>query len=230
MRAILILAGLLLASPALAESRAAEQPAWQVCFTPGQDCTRLIVQKIGAARRSILVQAYSFTSPPILAALKAPHHRGVDVKVIVDKSSARPRKSGAGYSAATYLSNAGVRVWVDVNVAIAHNKVMVIDSAMVITSSFNFTVAAQSHNAENLVVIEDRALAAKYRENWEARRAVSLPYGAQAEIPGVEDAQKGLARAEPSDSPQPTPRAQRQSALCKAWCCRISACSSDLSL
>ena len=187
MRAILILAGLLLASPALAESRAAEQPAWQVCFTPGQDCTSLIVDEIGVARRSILVQAYSFTSPPILAALKAAHLRGVEVKVIVDKSSAGPRKSGAGYSAATYLRNAGVRVWVDFKVAIAHNKVMVIDNATVITGSFNFTVAAQSHNAENLVVIEDRALAEKYRGNWERRRVMSLPYGAQADIPPVEE-------------------------------------------
>jgi phosphatidylserine/phosphatidylglycerophosphate/cardiolipin synthase-like enzyme len=68
---------------------------------------------------------------------------------------------------------------------------MVIDNATVVTGSFNFTVAAQSHNAENLVVIEDRALAAKYRGNWERRRAMSLRFGAQAEIPSVEDAQKG---------------------------------------
>ena len=36
-------------------------------------------------------------------------------------------KSGSRYSAATYLSNAGIPVWVDTKVAIAHNKVMIID-------------------------------------------------------------------------------------------------------
>jgi len=190
MRTILILAALLLASPALTKSRAAEQPACQVCFTPGQDCTGLIVDEIRAARRSVLVQAYSFTSPPILAALKAAHARGVDVEVILDKSSARPSKSGAGYSAATYLSNADVPVWVDAKVAIAHNKVMVIDNATVITGSFNFTVAAQSHNAENLIVIEYPELAAKYRENWERRRAVSLPYETQARISSITEEQQ----------------------------------------
>ena len=53
-------------------------------------------------------------------------------------------KSGSRYSAATYLGNAGIPVWVDTKVAIAHNKVMVIDGATVITGSFNFTAAAQN--------------------------------------------------------------------------------------
>ncbi len=170
MRALL-LAFLFLAAPALAESA---EPV--VRFTPGQDCTGLIVQQIQAARYSILVQAYSFTSVPILSALKAAHARGVDVEVIVDKSSARQSKSGSRYSAATYLSNAGIPVWIDSKVAIAHNKVMVIDGQRVITGSFNFTAAAQSKNAENLLVIEDFALAAEYKANWERRRAVSEPY------------------------------------------------------
>ena len=113
---------------------------------------------------------------PILIALKAAHARGVDVEVIVDKSSARVSKSGSRYSAATYLTNAGIPVWVDTKVAIAHNKVMVIDGETVITGSFNFTAAAQKSNAENLLVLEDRALAAEYKANWERRRAVSMPY------------------------------------------------------
>ena len=64
----------------------------------------------------------------------------------------------------------------DTKVAIAHNKVMVIDGARVITGSFNFTAAAQKSNAENLLVIDDGALAAEYKANWERRRAVSVRY------------------------------------------------------
>ena len=60
--------------------------------------------------------------------------------------------------------------------AIAHNKVMVIDGERVITGSFNFTSAAQNHNAENLLVLDDSALAAQYRTNWERRRAASTQY------------------------------------------------------
>jgi phosphatidylserine/phosphatidylglycerophosphate/cardiolipin synthase-like enzyme len=162
--AILLLAGM----PAVAEPLAP-----QVCFTPGGKCTDLVVSEIGSARQSILV---SFTSLPILAALKAAHARSVDVAAIVDKTSARQSKSGSRYSAATYLANAGFPVWVDTKVAIAHNKVMVIDGATVITGSFNFTAAAQSKNAENLLVLNDPALAAEYTANWERRRAVSERY------------------------------------------------------
>jgi phospholipase D len=161
---------------------AADQANWQVCFTPGQDCTGLIVSKIDRAQGSIRVQAYSFTSVPILSALKRAHDRGVDVEVIVDKTSARPSKSGSRYSAATYLSNAGVPVWVDTKVAIAHNKVMVIDGAVVVTGSFNFTSSAQTRNAENLLEIADAKLAKLYQENWERRRAVSAPYTGPVEF------------------------------------------------
>jgi phosphatidylserine/phosphatidylglycerophosphate/cardiolipin synthase-like enzyme len=43
---------------------------------------------------------------------------------------------------------------------------MVIDGYEVLTGSFNFTKAAEEHNAENLRVIQDAPLAAKYAENW----------------------------------------------------------------
>jgi phosphatidylserine/phosphatidylglycerophosphate/cardiolipin synthase-like enzyme len=103
----------------------AEPPAWQVCFTPGKDCTGLVVEQIAGARRSILVQAYSFTSAPILGALKAAHARGVDVEVIVDRTSARISKSGSRYSAATYLSNAGIPAWVHIRVPAPHHSEVV---------------------------------------------------------------------------------------------------------
>ena len=57
--------------------------------------------------------------------------------------------------------------------AIAHNKVMVIDGETVITGSFNFTTAAEEHNAENLLLVHDAKLAARYVENWRAHAAHS---------------------------------------------------------
>ena len=53
---------------------------------------------------------------------------------------------------------------------------MVIDGETVITGSFNFTAAAQNRNAENLLVLDDPALAAQYKANWDRRRAVSMHY------------------------------------------------------
>jgi phosphatidylserine/phosphatidylglycerophosphate/cardiolipin synthase-like enzyme len=38
-----------------------------------------------------------------------------------------------------------------------------------------FTKAAQTQNAENLLVIQDKALAAQYTQNWDAHRQHSQP-------------------------------------------------------
>lgn len=59
---------------------------------------------------------------------------------------------------------------------LAHNKIMVIDRAVVITGSFNFTKAAEEVNAENLLVIRDSGLAAKYAANWQEHFRHSVTY------------------------------------------------------
>ncbi|OAN44498.1 phospholipase D family protein [Magnetospirillum moscoviense] len=142
-----------------------------VCFNPGQDCTGKVVEAIGTARRTILVQAYSFTSPPIAQALVQAKKRGVDVRAVLDKSQ-RTEK----YSGADFLVNGGVPVQIDASHAIAHNKVMVLDGGTVITGSFNFTKAAQERNAENLLVIHDPELAAQYESNWRKHAGHSERY------------------------------------------------------
>jgi phosphatidylserine/phosphatidylglycerophosphate/cardiolipin synthase-like enzyme len=142
-----------------------------VCFTPGGNCTDAIVQALGNAKRTVLVQAYSFTSAPIAKALLDAHKRGVQVQVILDKSQ-RTEK----YSLADFLANQGVPTMIDAEHAIAHDKIMIIDGETVITGIFNFTKAAQTQNAENLLIIRAPALAAQYTQNWEAHRQHSQPY------------------------------------------------------
>lgn len=147
-------------------------PPIEIYFSPKGGCTEAVVKEIGAAQSMILVQAYSFTSAPIAKALVDAHKRGVKVEAILDKSQ-RTEK----YSSATFLVNVGIPTKIDAQHAIAHNKIMVIDGATVITGSFNFTKAAEENNAENLLVIRDRAIAAKYIANWQAHAAHSEPYG-----------------------------------------------------
>ena len=119
----------------------------------------------------MLVQAYSFTSAPIAKALLNAHKRGIKVEVILDKSQ-RTQK----YSSADFMANSGSPTKIDAVHAIAHNKVMVIGGETVITGSFNFTRAAEEKNAENLLVIRDKALAAKYIENWKVHAGHSEGY------------------------------------------------------
>jgi len=134
----------------------------RVYFTPSGSPTAAIIETLDNARGSVHVQAYSFTSGPIAAALKRAHDRGVAVRVILDKSQKSEK-----YSSATFLTRAGIAVWIDGKHAIAHNKVMVVDGRTVITGSFNFTKSAEERNAENLLVINDGRIANRYLANWE---------------------------------------------------------------
>jgi phosphatidylserine/phosphatidylglycerophosphate/cardiolipin synthase-like enzyme len=162
---------LLLIFPACQPSGPQSLPPIEVRFSPKGGCTEAIVQEIDAAKTSILVQAYSFTSTPIAKALVDAHKRGVHIEVILDKSQ-RTEK----YSSADFVAHAGIPAYIDAAHAIAHNKVMAIDGQTVITGSFNFTNAAEEHNAENLLVIHSPELAAQYAANWQVHLAHSEKY------------------------------------------------------
>lgn len=134
----------------------------QVYFSPQGGATQAIVSALDGATNSILVQAYSFTSAPIARALVNAHRRGVSVRVILDDSQ-RSEK----YSEADFLEHNGLAPLIDERHGIAHNKIIIVDDYLVITGSFNFTKAAEERNAENLLLIDDPALARRYRQNWE---------------------------------------------------------------
>lgn len=151
-------------------------PPIDVYFSPKGGATEAVVRALDAAKQTVFVQAYSFTSKEIAKALLNAHKRGVVVHVILDKSIL-----GDHYSEADFLVHSGISVLIDANHQIAHNKIMIIDGETVITGSFNFTRQAEEHNAENLLVIHDRGLAERYLANWHDHEAHSEPYSGRGE-------------------------------------------------
>jgi phosphatidylserine/phosphatidylglycerophosphate/cardiolipin synthase-like enzyme len=134
----------------------------RVCFSPHGGCTEAIVKEIDNARSEILMEAYSFTSKEIAAAILKAHKRGVHVEIILDKSNRSAR-----YSSGDFTSHMGITTYINAAYAIAHNKIMIIDREIVITGSFNFTKAAEEKNAENLLILRNKDLAGLYLRNWE---------------------------------------------------------------
>ncbi|MGO8697674.1 MAG: phospholipase D family protein [Limisphaerales bacterium] len=132
------------------ESWAGSQPAIEVYFSPKGGCTEAVVNALNHAAKTVLVQAYSFTSAPIAKALVDAHRRGVKVEVILDKSQRTER-----YSSADFVAHAGIPTYIDAVHAIAHNKIMVIDGYEVLTGSFNFTKAAEEHMSVSTVLDGD---------------------------------------------------------------------------
>ena len=159
------------------------QPSWDVCFVPGERrCTEDVVNALDAAKMTVLVQAYSFTSPEIAQALVKAHTRGIKVEVMLDKRQLilDKRRHKERDSSADVLAHGGVSTWIDGCHEAAHNKVIIIDEEIVISGSFNFSRAAEERNAENLLVIRDKALAARYLANWQVHNKHVEPYAGGA--------------------------------------------------
>jgi phosphatidylserine/phosphatidylglycerophosphate/cardiolipin synthase-like enzyme len=144
----------------------------ELAFTPGDAIDTRIVAVIDAAQREVLVQAFSFTQQWLARALIAAHRRGVAVAVVAD----RAQTLETPHSVVRDLAAAGIPVWLDGNFAAAHNKVVIADAdlprATTVTGSYNFTVAAQRRNAENVAIFRDNpGVAQAYRDNFRRLQA-----------------------------------------------------------
>lgn len=174
-----------LAALSLSRDVAAEAPARrfaatgsvEVAFTPGDRVDRLIIAAVDAAKQEVIVLAYSFTDRTIARALLRAQQRGVRVRVVADREQAR----ASPQNVLGDLVAGGVEVRLDGNFQAAHNKVIVLDAdsprATTITGSYNFTLAAQRANAENVIVLrDDPAVARAYRDNWSRLYAGATPW------------------------------------------------------
>ncbi len=159
----------------------------KVYFSPDGGATRKLVSLINHSRKSVEVQAYSFTSRPLIKALIAAHQRGVAVSIILDRSHVekknyRTRRYQRKISPALQaFYTAGIPTYIDDRYLIAHNKIMLIDGTTITTGSFNFSYAAAHFNAENMLVIRRiPALYARYQENFIYHQQTSQRY-----VPGL---------------------------------------------
>jgi phosphatidylserine/phosphatidylglycerophosphate/cardiolipin synthase-like enzyme len=158
-------------SPALPASWVASGAAIAVCFAPEEDCAAFAARAIDNAEREILVGAYGLTTGAgIVEALVRAKDRGVDVRLIADKTTPCERASGI-----EPLAVAGVPIWIDRDVRVAHAKTMVIDGAVTLMGSMNWTRGAAA-NSEDLNLVSSSEVAAAYAAHWRERLAVSSPF------------------------------------------------------
>jgi phosphatidylserine/phosphatidylglycerophosphate/cardiolipin synthase-like enzyme len=164
----------------------------EIVFSPDSDTEAALLRAIGDARERILVQAYLFTSKPLMRGLVAAHRRGVRVEVLLDAEMNGP----ASPSVLPELMAAGIPVAIETRYNIAHNKVMIFDPvssrAAVATGSYNFTRAARLTNAENLMILRGNpALVKIYLDNWQQHRADARLLHSLDELPGRKRKESG---------------------------------------
>jgi len=110
------------------------------------------------AKEYIFVPIFYLTHKELSHELIRAKKRGVNVKIILDASAA-----GNKYSMHKTLRGEGIEVKVENFGGKMHCKSMVIDDSHIISGSMNFTKAGNSTNDENTLVIQNSALAIKYK-------------------------------------------------------------------
>ena len=146
----------------------------ELCFTPPSGCAAKIAKLISEAKESVYVQAYGFTSNQIVGQLIDAHNRGVEVRILLDESNLASK-----YSRIRQMTGNGIDVSIDKVPGIAHNKVIILDRQKVVTGSFNFTNSADTRNAENIIIVNDKEIAKRYLQNWFFRKssnAIAVKY------------------------------------------------------
>ena len=128
---------------------------------------------IDGARTRIDVKMFVFTADALLDGLAAARQRGVDVRVMLNPS--RSSGSRANDEAADRLRAANVAVaWTNPHFAVTHEKSMVVDGAVALIATFNFSDKYFTSTRDYGVVFEDPAIVreveAGFDADWQRRR------------------------------------------------------------
>jgi phosphatidylserine/phosphatidylglycerophosphate/cardiolipin synthase-like enzyme len=138
-------------------------------FAPEDGVAAKIADRLGQAQQSIHFLAFSFTNDQIGKAMIARAKAGVSVAGVFETTGSETQYSEYGK-----MRRAKLDVLQDGNPYVMHHKVIIIDSRTVIFGSFNFTANADKDNDENLLIIDDPALAQAFEAEFQRVRDVAL--------------------------------------------------------
>jgi len=115
-------------------------------FSPRGGTTDAMAKALDAAKKEVDVAMFAFTSRPLFDALKRAAARGVRVKLLLHIKSSFPFKDEAKASGMTVHYKGGRTEY-----GIMHNKFAVLDDALLINGSFNWSATAEDINTENTI-------------------------------------------------------------------------------
>ena len=138
-------------------------PASEVYFSPNGGVRQRLVRAIEESRKTIDIAVYNFTAWELAGALSAAKGRGVRVRVLVDRERA---EAGGSSIRGLALKGIPVRSLGVPEQSLMHHKFAVFDERLVVTGSYNWTNSAEHANYENLVVLEEPAVVARFQQEF----------------------------------------------------------------
>lgn len=150
---------------------AALEVSCNVMFSPNGGIQQSVIESIDNAKKTIDMQAYSYTSEFIGNAIRRAKSRGIKVRILIDRTGPKQESGELPLD-----KEAGIEIYVDKTYRIAHNKIIIIDSILTLTGSYNWSVSAERYNSENLLNCKSRAMAKVYTERFNYLITKANPY------------------------------------------------------
>jgi phosphatidylserine/phosphatidylglycerophosphate/cardiolipin synthase-like enzyme len=139
----------------------------EVFFAPDDRPTSKLISLIEQAHTKIYAAVFMITDKTIAEKLIEARKRGVDVQVIVDRSSWE-----GGYGKGMLLKDGKVDMFVfgrnhqhSFHQPLMHNKFAIIDKKLW-TGSFNWTKSANEKNQENVIVTDAADICARFEHHF----------------------------------------------------------------
>jgi phosphatidylserine/phosphatidylglycerophosphate/cardiolipin synthase-like enzyme len=140
----------------------------QILFSPEDKAISQIIPYIQGAKKSIRFMAFTYTQEQLGKAMLDAMENNVVVTGVFESTG-----SDSEFSQMTPLFCAKAPVRQDGNPAFLHHKVIIVDERFVITGSLNFTDNADQSNNENVIIIDNAAIAKLYTAEFQRVWAVA---------------------------------------------------------
>jgi cardiolipin hydrolase len=136
----------------------------EVHFAPADGIRRHLIEAIRDSRQRIDVAVFHITSTELARALVAARDRGVRVHILTDQEKAQAGGAAMRIFRAAGLSirTLGVR-----EQSLMHHKFAIFDNRVVATGSYNWTQSAERANYENLILLNDPKVVARFAEEFQ---------------------------------------------------------------
>lgn len=161
----------------------------KILFSPDDNIRKTLLALIDSEQEQILIAIFSLTDQKIVKSLIAAHKRGVRIELVADRSNAANQ-----WNKVHTLARAGIPVHLypqetsgqcpekgqekcvgactHTVYSIMHHKFAVFtktidDRRLVFTGSYNFTNSASESNQENVVIIQEPAVAERYADHFQ---------------------------------------------------------------
>jgi phosphatidylserine/phosphatidylglycerophosphate/cardiolipin synthase-like enzyme len=155
-----------------------ELGAAEAVFSRGDSIAEVVEDFILSATESVYAAVYRFNSRRIARALSDARRKGIEIRLVVDKSRyERSRatqellaKADFPFRLAQGRDGEGSKM---------HHKFVVLDEQVVLTGSYNWTYASEEKNHEGLLVLKDAAVIEahlrEFHELWDDEAEPPVP-------------------------------------------------------